>query len=239
MPAQRGERMVLNAVGIQPGEVDVGDVVEPHDHPAVVPGVAAPLAGLLDPFGQHMPVDESLRGVDHSQTDVVDLRRVPLGCPPLPDLPPPAAQGLSVPVPVSSHHVPAPPPRGRPLALTGGGAVRAHSHAILHMKYCLVPLRSIGRRACPRRSRGVPGAGRGWGLPSGAGHKRGFDLGPGPSAGRSRVGRVPESLRSRHALDAPARQVNREITAPFRLPRREVKRRSGRPPLSARRCCPS
>ena len=122
LPAQRGERVVLDAVGIQPGEVDVGDVVEPHDHPAVVPGVAAPLAGLLDPFGQYMPVDESLRGVDHGQTDVVDLRRVPLGCPPLPDLPRAAAQELDVPGPVASHRGPA-PLRGRPLALTNGGAV--------------------------------------------------------------------------------------------------------------------
>src|SRR5208337_5412900 len=40
------------------------------------------------------------------------------------------------------------PLRGHPLALTNGRAVTAHGHVILHT-YRLVPLSSIGRKACP------------------------------------------------------------------------------------------
>ena len=49
LAAQRRQRVVLDAVGVEAVEVDVGDVVEPQDQPAVVPGVAAAPGGLVDP----------------------------------------------------------------------------------------------------------------------------------------------------------------------------------------------
>src|SRR5205807_2345695 len=83
---------VLDAVGVEAVEGDVGDVVQAQDEPAVVPGAAAPAGGVIDPTLEDAPVGEAVAGADRSQPDVVDRGGEGLPRAPLADLPGAMAQ---------------------------------------------------------------------------------------------------------------------------------------------------
>src|SRR4051794_16260674 len=83
-------------MGVEAVKKDTGDIVEPDNKAAVMPGVAALPGRLLDPPRQDAPVCKTLPGTDQGQPDVtgwggIGVRRLPLA-----DLPGLAAQGLQV-----------------------------------------------------------------------------------------------------------------------------------------------
>ena len=66
-------------VGVEPVELDIGNVVQPQDQPAVAPGVRPAAGGRIHPFRANAPVREAVVRGHHRQGDVVLGRLIRIG----------------------------------------------------------------------------------------------------------------------------------------------------------------
>src|SRR5579883_93848 len=96
LAAQTGQRLILNAMSVEPGKCDIRDIIKTQNQPAIVPGAAALACSLVHPLLADAPMGEPLIGRDGGHADVILRRNVGLCRSSFPNLPGTATGGLGV-----------------------------------------------------------------------------------------------------------------------------------------------